>query len=168
MELKHLLSYATVVRLGSFSRAAEELYIAQPTISLHVRQLEEELEDKVAVRHYYHADSTEETEKLLEEAVSETVQKRDYLIHAGCYLVLSALSLWSFGRASRPWRSRFFAATACALYGLVLEFLQMLPIVGRSCSAQDILDNCLGAVVGALLLPVSLYPDSKGESPHER
>ena len=42
MELKHLVSYASVVRLGSFSRAAEELYIAQPTISLHVRQLEEE------------------------------------------------------------------------------------------------------------------------------
>ncbi len=104
----------------------------------------------------------------IDEHVPETVQKRDYLIHAGCYLVLSALALWSFGRAARPWRSRFTAAIACALYGLVLEFLQMLPIVGRSCSAQDILDNCLGAVVGALLLPVSLYPDSKGESPHER
>ena len=32
MELKHLVSYAAVVRLGSFSRAAEELYIAQPTM----------------------------------------------------------------------------------------------------------------------------------------
>jgi hypothetical protein len=47
MELKHLVSYASVVRLGSFSRAAEELYIAQPTISLHVRQLEEELQTKL-------------------------------------------------------------------------------------------------------------------------
>ena len=26
MELKHLVSYAAVVRLGSFSRAAEELF----------------------------------------------------------------------------------------------------------------------------------------------
>ena len=104
----------------------------------------------------------------IDEHVPETVQKRDYLIHAGCYLVLVSLALWSFGRAARAWRSRFTAAAACALYGLVLEFLQLLPIVGRSCSVQDILDNLLGAVVGALLLPVSLYPDSKGESPHER
>ena len=50
MELKHLVSYATVVRLGSFSRAAEELFIAQPTISLHVRQLEEELQTRLLLR----------------------------------------------------------------------------------------------------------------------
>lgn len=38
------------------------------------RQLEEELGDKVTVRHYYHADTTEETEKLLEEAVSDDAE----------------------------------------------------------------------------------------------
>ena len=50
MELKHLLSYAAVVRLGSFSRAAEELFVAQPTISLHIRQLEEELQTTLLLR----------------------------------------------------------------------------------------------------------------------
>ena len=104
----------------------------------------------------------------IDEHVPETVQRRDYLIHAGCYLVLSALALWSFGRVACPWRSRFTAAAGCALYGLVLEFLQLLPIVGRSCSVKDVLDNLLGAVIGALLLPLSLYPTFKGKSPYER
>ena len=43
MELKHLLSYATVVRLGSFSRAAEELHISQPSLSKHMADLEREV-----------------------------------------------------------------------------------------------------------------------------
>ena len=50
MEIKQLASFAAVVRLGSFSRAAEELYIAQPTISLHIMQLEEELRTKLLTR----------------------------------------------------------------------------------------------------------------------
>lgn len=70
MELKHLLSYATVVRLGSFSRAAEELFIAQPTISLHVRQLEEELQAKLLIRTTKSLEVTEKGREVYEYAVS--------------------------------------------------------------------------------------------------
>ena len=70
MELKHLLSYATVVRLGSFSRAAEELYIAQPTISLHVRQLEEELQTRLLIRTTKSLEVTEKGREVYEYAVS--------------------------------------------------------------------------------------------------
>ena len=76
MELKHLLAYATVVRLGSFSRAAEELYIAQPTISLHVRQLEEELHTKLLVRTTKSIELTEKGREVYEYAVS-ILQLRD-------------------------------------------------------------------------------------------
>ena len=76
MELKHLLSYATVVRLGSFSRAAEELYIAQPTISLHVRQLEEELQTKLLVRTTKSVEVTEKGREVYEYAAS-ILQLRD-------------------------------------------------------------------------------------------
>ena len=76
MELKHLLSYATVVRLGSFSRAAEELYIAQPTISLHVRQLEEELQTKLLIRTTKSLELTEKGREVYECAVS-ILQLRD-------------------------------------------------------------------------------------------
>lgn len=76
MELKHLLSYTTVVRLGSFSRAAEELYIAQPTISLHVRQLEEELQTKLLVRTTKSLEVTEKGREVYEYAAS-ILQLRD-------------------------------------------------------------------------------------------
>ncbi len=70
MELKHLISYASVVRLGSFSRAAEELYIAQPTISLHIRQLEEELQTKLLIRTTKSIELTEKGREVYECAVS--------------------------------------------------------------------------------------------------
>ncbi|WP_295582913.1 selenium metabolism-associated LysR family transcriptional regulator [uncultured Oscillibacter sp.] len=43
MELKQLESFVAVVRWGSFTRAAERTYTSQPTVSSHVRALEEEL-----------------------------------------------------------------------------------------------------------------------------
>lgn len=104
----------------------------------------------------------------IEENVPEKVQKHDYMIHAGCYLVLGALALWSYGRRARPWRSRFAVAAACALYGLLMEVLQLLPVVSRSCSARDALDNLLGAAVGTLLVPVACWPEPSPHSSPER
>jgi LysR family transcriptional regulator, transcriptional activator of nhaA len=46
----HLLYFWTVARLGSVSRATEELYLAQPTISAQIRTLEESLGDKLFTR----------------------------------------------------------------------------------------------------------------------
>jgi DNA-binding transcriptional LysR family regulator len=43
MDLRRLEIFAKVAELGSFSRAAEALFLTQPTISEHVRALEDEL-----------------------------------------------------------------------------------------------------------------------------
>jgi DNA-binding transcriptional LysR family regulator len=43
MDLRRLEIFAKVAELGSFSRAAEALFLTQPTVSEHVRSLEEEL-----------------------------------------------------------------------------------------------------------------------------
>ncbi|MDY0394383.1 LysR family transcriptional regulator [Virgibacillus halophilus] len=43
MEVKHLAYFAEVTRTGSFTRAAENLYITQPALSRIVKSLEEEL-----------------------------------------------------------------------------------------------------------------------------
>jgi DNA-binding transcriptional LysR family regulator len=43
MDLRRLEVFAKVAELGSFSRAAETLFLTQPTVSEHVRSLEDEL-----------------------------------------------------------------------------------------------------------------------------
>jgi LysR family cyn operon transcriptional activator len=43
MELRHLRYFLSIVKLGSFTKAAEELSVTQPTLSHQIRQLEEEL-----------------------------------------------------------------------------------------------------------------------------
>ncbi|MGI9092233.1 MAG: LysR family transcriptional regulator [Mycobacteriales bacterium] len=43
MELRQLVYFEAVARLGGFTRAAEQLHIAQPAISAQVRRLEREL-----------------------------------------------------------------------------------------------------------------------------
>ncbi len=43
MDLRRLEVFAKVAELGSFSRAAEALFLTQPTISEHIRALEEEV-----------------------------------------------------------------------------------------------------------------------------
>lgn len=50
MEFKQLESFRAVVKYQSFTRAAKALYISQPTISSHIRELEEELESRLIVR----------------------------------------------------------------------------------------------------------------------
>ena len=50
MEFKQFEAFVAVVDYGSFSEAARKLYLTQPTISAHVRSLEEELHTKLIIR----------------------------------------------------------------------------------------------------------------------
>ena len=50
MEFKQLEAFVAVVDYGSFSEAARKLYLTQPTISAHVRSLEEEVHTKLILR----------------------------------------------------------------------------------------------------------------------
>ena len=50
MDFKQLRSFVTVADCGSFTQAAVRLYTSQPTISAHIRQLEEELQQRLFLR----------------------------------------------------------------------------------------------------------------------
>lgn len=50
MHLKQIEAFAAVVRCKSFSKAAEAIYLSQPTISVHINSLEEEFETKLLIR----------------------------------------------------------------------------------------------------------------------
>ena len=50
MEFKQLQSFVEVVRNLSFTKASRELYISQPTVSMHIHQLESELGVQLIIR----------------------------------------------------------------------------------------------------------------------
>ncbi|MEL6927334.1 MAG: LysR family transcriptional regulator [Cyanobacteria bacterium J06600_6] len=50
MEFKHLQTFQTIIKTGSFSGAADRLQYAQSTITLHIQQLESELGVKLFAR----------------------------------------------------------------------------------------------------------------------
>lgn len=50
MHLKQLEVFVNVVKLKSFSKAAEAVYLSQPTVSAHINALEDELDAKLIVR----------------------------------------------------------------------------------------------------------------------
>ena len=103
MEFKQLESFAAVVRLNSFTKAAESLYISQPTISTHIRALEEELGTRLIMRTTKNIEVTPEGMKLFEYSVnilelrdrmvSECSEGAKRIIHLGASTIPSAYIL---------------------------------------------------------------------------
>ena len=97
MNLKQLEAFIQVSESGSFSRAAKELYLTQPTISAHIASLEKELSVRLFVRNtkevglsddgkelYKYARQIVDLEKKIEErfCAKDTGEKRCITIAA--------------------------------------------------------------------------------------
>ena len=68
MELRHLRYFVAIAEAGSFTLAAERLWVAQPGLSTQIRRLESELGVKLFERHTRGVDLTAAGELLLERA----------------------------------------------------------------------------------------------------
>ena len=68
MSERRLKTFQTVVRTGSFSRAADELAMTQPAVSVQVRQLEESLKARLLERSRTRLRLTPEGELVLQYA----------------------------------------------------------------------------------------------------
>jgi DNA-binding transcriptional LysR family regulator len=69
MDFKQLRSFVTVVRLGSFTKASAYLGISQPTVSTHIRMLEEELGIPLVLRTAHHVELTPRGKRVFDQAV---------------------------------------------------------------------------------------------------
>jgi LysR family transcriptional regulator, transcriptional activator of the cysJI operon len=87
MELNaRLRAFSAVARRGSFSRAAEELYVSQPAVSKQVAQLELELGHRLLARTPHGAELTEHGKLLA-----------DYVLRAEALLANARLAIESGG-----------------------------------------------------------------------
>jgi DNA-binding transcriptional LysR family regulator len=68
VELRHLRYFVAIAEEGSFTRAAERLWVAQPGLSTQIRQLERELGLQLFERHSRGVDLTPAGELFLERA----------------------------------------------------------------------------------------------------
>ncbi|TNE38624.1 MAG: LysR family transcriptional regulator [Alphaproteobacteria bacterium] len=68
MDLRQLRYFISIVEQGSFSKAAQELNVAQPALSLHVRNMEESLGTKLLFRGPHGVTTTEAGQILLRNA----------------------------------------------------------------------------------------------------
>jgi DNA-binding transcriptional LysR family regulator len=103
MEMKQLRSFAAVVKYQSFTKAAEALYASQPTVSAHIRQMEEELHTKLVLRTTKNVEITPKGMELYEYA--ETIlglhdrmieccsEEHKKVIHVGASTIPSAYIL---------------------------------------------------------------------------
>ena len=83
MNLAHLYYFRKLVELGSYSMAAKELYIAQPTLSLAISNIEKELSAVLVKKKRGNLELTVDGKELFEAAVIATnaVDNAVMLIH---------------------------------------------------------------------------------------
>lgn len=79
MDFRQLESFLMIAKLKSFSKAAKELYITQPTISNHIKALEEEVGISLFTRSSWETQLTKEGELFLPYA-EEILTKKNIMI----------------------------------------------------------------------------------------
>lgn len=79
MDFRQLQSFTSVVEFSSFTKAAEKLSISQPTISTHIRALEEELNTRLILRTTKNIEITAKGRELYEYA-SKILELRDRMV----------------------------------------------------------------------------------------
>lgn len=136
MELRQLTYFEAVVRYGGFSRAAEQLRIAQPAVSAQVRRLEAELGTPLLERTTRRVALTHAGELFLarvrtvlgqlDEAradLAELAAVRRGHVRIGATLVLGSLDL---PRSLAQFRRRYPGVTLALRAGLIADLLGAL------------------------------------------
>lgn len=152
MELKQLESFVAVVVYGSFTEAAKQLYISQPTISTHIQALEKELGTKLITRTTKSIGLTKRGSELYDCAV-KMLDLRDGLlekwkssdekiVRLGVSTIPSAYILPEFlPQFCKEYPEIFFHSTQSDSKGIiegVLDDRMDVGLVGMSCEDENL------------------------------
>lgn len=180
MDFKQLQSFVTVVRCGSFTQAAHQLFISQPTVSAHIRALEEELGRTLIIRTTKSIEVTPKGREICEYAegilnlkermtrACDELQQR--VIHLGASTIPSAYILphilASFGK-QHP--NIYFSLHQSDSAGIAEGLLNGIFEIGFLGSCDETL-NCIPVCRDRMVLitPVSqryLEMQQRGENP---
>lgn len=118
MELRHLQTFQTIVKEGSFVQAADRLGYVQSTITLHIQQLETELGVKLFARQGKKARLTEAGRALEEQA--------DHLLQRANALQQSMLDIVA-GDAAHCRIGAIEPTASLRLPALLVQFCQQRP-----------------------------------------
>jgi DNA-binding transcriptional LysR family regulator len=119
MEIRMIRTFQMIVKLGSFQKAAEALQYSQPTVTMHIKKLEEELEVELLVR----AKTIKMTEagRIFYERADKMLKEYEYLCDAITDFRHGEAGLVRIG-GSEPWVSEFMPT-------LLPEFVKLYPKV---------------------------------------
>jgi DNA-binding transcriptional LysR family regulator len=104
MEIRMIRTFQMIVKLGSFQKAAEALQYSQPTVTMHIKKLEEELEVELLIR----AKIIKMTEagRIFYERADRMLKEYEYLCDSIADFRQGEAGLVRIG-GSEPWVSQF-------------------------------------------------------------
>ncbi len=136
MEIKQLKSFIAVVDYGNFTKAAEKTFTSQPTISTHIRALEEELGARLIARDTKNIEITSKGRELYDCAV-HIIELQENLVRRWAEEDRSFINL---GASTIP--------SAYILPELMSEFSQLHPEVSLVIHQGDSTDVAEGLLSG--------------------
>jgi LysR family transcriptional regulator, low CO2-responsive transcriptional regulator len=134
INFKQLRCFHTVGTIGSFTQAGKALRVGQPSITVHVKALEEYFDVELFSRHGHNVELTKLGEKLL------NITKRVFTLETEAIELLTAASGFQIGHLS------IGAISPHQITNIVMNFGKKYPDVDLSVSlgnSQEIIDRVL-------------------------
>lgn len=152
MDFKQLEAFAAVVEKNNFSEAAKSLFLTQPTISAHIRALEEELGTCLVLRTTKNVTITKEGYRFYEyaanilrlrrKAENEFTSASDNVIYLGASTIPSGYLLpklmEKYSKQNSDARFSVFSADSGAIISKLLDGSIDIGIVGMATGAPQI------------------------------
>ena len=170
MEFRQLEVFVKVVETKSFSKAAEALYLSQPTISAHITSLEKELGKTLITRSTKRFELTAEGSRLFDYAQSmlsiknrivESFSEEDFTVHLGastipCTYVLPDLMVM-YKSQNPDARFNVHHGDSQQIINQIIEGTLDLGFIGKRANHEELTCEVFGTDKLVIITPATPY-----------